>query len=185
MQEKRKSNVGLIISLVIAILIIIALGIFIFFNVYAVRFDSKKEKTEVVIKDEVDNNTVEEEATKEESTTEATSSSKFRSCTGTYVGNVAISENIQTKQKEYGEAKIVLNEDSTFNFTKSNGGEFGYYVIVDNSLVLLGLKHTTGPKDQDPAYTSLGSFVMSDDCSKIYSASSDLFFNTETVFNKQ
>ena len=112
----------------------------------------------------------------ENSSEEDSEKSVFRSCYGSYTGEL-------NSKKEFYTLK--LNKDDSFVLYRDDVTEKGYYVIVGNSLMLLSMKHTSGPVDKDPAYTSLGSFVISEDCKSIYTTGFGMTSNQELTFNRE
>ena len=79
-----------------------------------------------------------------------------------------------TKPKCYGtyyvngnqeEGIFTLKEDGTYQV--ENEERFGVFVIHDNTITFIEMKHTTGPREEDPTYNNPHSYLISDDCSKI------------------
>ncbi|MBR5369874.1 MAG: hypothetical protein IK137_01065 [Bacilli bacterium] len=70
-----------------------------------------------------------------------------------------------------GNEKWILKEDGTFKVEGKE--EFGVFYVADNTIIFVYSKHTTGPKDKDPSYTSPKAYLISEDCSKITLATGD------------
>ena len=81
-------------------------------------------------------------------------------CYGTY-----------TEDGTQGNVKWILEEDGTY---KIEGKETtGAFFIKDNTITFIEKKHTVGPEDKDPYYTSPKAYLISKDCEKITLASGD------------
>ena len=167
MEKGKKDNNRswiLVTILVIALLITTAFG---GYFVGAIRFtnsmikEQNEKKKEVAEKETVEaEKEVEEEATKEEV------KAPYRTCVGTYKGTGPISMNAQTNGTTTGEYTLSLKEDGTFEYSTGLAKEAGNYAIIDNTLIFMQKKHTTGPEDQDPSIAAT-TYVISKDCSNI------------------
>ncbi|MBQ6323400.1 MAG: hypothetical protein IJI22_01030 [Bacilli bacterium] len=73
------------------------------------------------------------------------SCAKTRICEGVFKGEVAVLTDARTKEKTFGEMKLQLNQDGTFEESTQYNKESGKYMIIDNTLLLYTLPHTTGP----------------------------------------
>ena len=70
---------------------------------------------------------------------------KTRVCEGIFKGQVPVLSDVRTNEKTYGEMKLQLNQDGTFEESTQYNKESGKYIIIDNTLLLYTLPHTTGP----------------------------------------
>ena len=75
-------------------------------------------------------------------------------CYGTYFVN-----------NDESQGKYILSEDGKYQVVDKE--DFGVFVIHENTITFIRMKHTTGPRDQDPIYTDPKSYLISDDCSTI------------------
>ena len=154
----------LVTVLVVALLITTALG---GYFIGAIRFTNSMLKEQKEAKKEVaEKGTVESEKEVAEETTKEEVKSPYRTCVGTYKGNGPVSIDVQTNNTTNGEYTLSLKEDGTFEYSTGLAKETGNYVVIDNTLVFMQGKHTTGPRDKDPAIAT-STYVISDDCSKI------------------
>lgn len=151
MEDKNK-NRGLIGALVLALLIILFLIGYIFndkgmiFNSNALKDEAEKEE---VIDDD---NDLEKD-------------SDGVKCYGTYY--VETTGNLDNGLSYDYKYTYNLNNDGTFTADFSgNSAATGKFVINDNTITFISQKHTTGPKDVDPMYSSVD-YVIADDCSYI------------------
>lgn len=158
MEKNKKDNNKswvLVTVLIVALLITTALG---GYFVGALKFTSSMIKEQKEVNKEV--------AEKETVEPEKEVKSPYRTCVGTYKGTGPISIDVQTKKTTSGEYALSLKEDGTFEYSTGQANEKGYYVIMDNTLVFMHTKHTTGPEDKDPSIVT-ATYVISKDCSKI------------------
>lgn len=180
MEEKKKSNAGLIVLVVILLLACAGMGAFIFVNknkliakentTISVESDKKdtNEKTETTRKTETINNTIE-----------------TRSCTGTYSGQGAVTQDARTGEKTNGTITIDLKEDGTYKLTKSGMDQYwvGHYTIIENALLLKEGPSTCGPvADCSEKYSSF--LNIADDCSKITGGYGSVFFDSNSTLTK-
>lgn len=159
--EKKKKN-KLVVPLVIAVIIIIGLCGFIAFDKLVLEEIEKKD-VDTIVKDKTD--------AEEEKTTKTKENSPYRTCTGTYKGKGIVSQDMQGRTQE-GNITVELNADNSYKYIR-DGMDYkveGNYVILGDTLFLLEMKHTSGPKGLYPSYASIASFVIEDDCSKIHTA---------------
>ena len=166
MEKNKKDNNKswvLVTVLIVALLITTALG---GYFVGALKFTSSMIKEQKEVNKEVaEKETVEPEKEVEEEVEEEVKS-PYRACVGNYKGTGPISIDVQTKKTTSGEYALSLKEDGTFEYSTGQANEKGYYVIMDNTLVFMHTKHTTGPEDKDPSIVT-ATYVISKDCSKI------------------
>ena len=154
MEEKKKSNAGLIVLVVILLLACIGMGCYIGYDKFLSDnkcITEEKSKRETNSKNE--KQTIIEQTqteTKEESNT---TSSKVR-CYGTYYVNGDKNIGVYT-----------LKEDGTWN--NENSEQYGVFTINENTITMIEEKHTVGPREEDPYYYNPKSYLISDDCSKI------------------
>ena len=154
MEEKKKSNVGLIVLVVILLLACIGMGCYIGYD--KVLSDNKCI-TEKNSKAETDLNN-EKETTKEESENKDDSNTKY--CEGTYsynststVGDGELSKQVYT-----------LKKDGTFSGSKNDTSkEEGTYIIKEDTIIFIYHPETYGGPD-NASYTS-ASYYISSDCS--------------------
>ncbi|MBQ6497332.1 MAG: hypothetical protein IJI58_01295 [Bacilli bacterium] len=162
MEKNKKDNNKswvLVTVLIVALLITTALG---GYFVGALKFTSSMIKEQKEVNKEV----AEKETVEPEKEVEEEVKSPYRTCVGTYKGTGPISIDVQTKKTTSGEYALSLKEDGTFEYSTGQANEKGYYVIMDNTLVFMNTKHTTGPEDKDPSIVT-ATYVISKDCSKI------------------
>jgi len=76
---------------------------------------------------------------------DSNSCAETRVCEGTFKGQVVVLSNARTNEKTYGEMKLQLNQDGTFEESTQYAKESGKYIIIDNTLLLYSLPHTSGP----------------------------------------
>lgn len=176
MEEKKKSNVGLIILVVILLLACAVMGTFIFINKDKL---TAKESAQTTVK--VDNKEV---AEKTETTKKETNTIETRVCIGVYSGTAAISQDIQTGQYGNGTLTIELKSDGTYELRKEYGnGIAGSYTIVENALLLKTSPHTTGPgEDTSAKYSQY--LNISSDCSTISFGYGSVFFDPNFTLTK-
>ncbi len=174
--NKKNNNKGLLIGLIICIIIIICLSGYICYDkVLSNKTDADKSSLNSAIKkvDDEEKKDVKEDKEDEnggnEKSKENTSYSVIyptntRKCTGTYYGEAS---GTQSNGLSYNyKQTYTLNDDGTFELAGGIASTKGVYVILENTISLIGLKHTTGPADQDPMYMS-EDYVMARDCSYI------------------
>lgn len=154
--KEKKSGKGLIVALIISIIIILGLVAYICYDKEIIFSDKKETKESTTIKKSTkDETTTSSDEESNESTSKSTTKSK---CYGTYYGEY-IKDNFNLKYT------YVLNEDGTFTFDAGGvSGTSGIFVIIDNTISLIGHKEIVGPKEEDPYYTSVD-YVIADDCS--------------------
>ena len=180
MEEKKKSNAGLIVLVVILLLACAGMGAFIFVNkdkltakentTATVESDKKdtNEKTETTKKTEIINNTIE-----------------TRSCIGTYSGQGAVAQDARTGEKTNGTITVDLKEDGTYKLTKSGMDQYwtGHYTIIENAVLLKDGPSTCGPgADCSEKYSSF--LNIADDCSKITGGYGSVFFDPNFTLTK-
>jgi len=145
-QPKKKSPVC---GILIAIILIAASGV-------AGWYIGQMNSTEVLKeKTECEEKLVEAKATAKEET----STVEKPKCYGTYI-----------MSGTEGRQKWILKEDSTFEVKDEDfksSERTGIFFIKDNTIIFADSKHTTGPKDYDPIYTSPKAYLISEDCSNI------------------
>ncbi len=164
-QKNKTSNRGMIIALVVCIIIIIGLAGYICYD--KVLLDNKTTQDDSKLsKNTKDTNTTKEEDNQEEQKEETTTQmSNTQKCTGTYYGEA--SGNLSNGLSYDYKYTYTLKEDGTFDMLVNNAsGTSGVYVITGNTISLIGGKHTTGPIDEDPQYSTVD-YVIASDCSYI------------------
>lgn len=154
MEEKKKVN-GTTIVIVTLLIIVVALCGYIGYdklvskNITKENYTSEtKEKENGKVTNEISNSTTSEE--KEECESQP---NKAR-CYGTYYVNGNKNEGV-----------YILKEDGTYQV--ENQEQFGVFVIHENTITFINMKHTTGPREEDPIYNEPKSYLIYDDCSKI------------------
>ena len=142
MEEKKKSNVGLIILVVILLLACVGMGAFIFVN--KDKLNAKENISQIQ-----DN---------EESKSQDVSNTKY--CEGTYTFN----DNLPLGDGELHKQVYTLKNDGTFSGSKNDTSkEEGTYIIKDDTIVFIYHPETYGGPD-NASYTS-ASYYISSDCS--------------------
>lgn len=176
--EEKKENKGLIIVVIILSLLTIGMGGFIVYDkVLSSSNASNKETTNSAkdedTADEEEKNTTTDETNSDTSVSQEDNTTNTSKCVGRYYGEAegTYSDGVSYNLKY----TYVLNADGTFTATFGDtSGTSGVYVINDNTISFVGKKHTVGPRDQDPYY-STEDYVIADDCSYI-------LVNDETPF---
>lgn len=161
MENEKKNSKGTIVIIVILLILVVALGSYIGYDKFLSKDSTdtstteKKSKNETDVKKEVQN-TEDDEKTSENIKTETNecSSNKVK-CYGTYYVNGDANQGIYT-----------LKDDGTYHV--ENTETSGVFTINENTITFIEMKHTTGPRDQDPIYHSPKSYLIYDDCSKIW-----------------
>lgn len=163
MKEKKKSNIGLTVLVVILLLICVGMGTFIFANKDKL---TAKETTQSTIKNEKNNNI------------------ETRKCTGVYSGTAAITQDIQTGQYGKGTLTIELKTDGTYELKKENmSGITGNYTIIENALLLKTSPETIGSgEDTSAKYSQY--LNISSDCSTISWGYGSYFFDPDFKLTK-
>lgn len=169
MEEKKKSNMGLIIG--VLVFLVIGLGAFIFCDKVVFKDEVKQQENsnqEQNNKNEEDNTVVEEETETENcpevKECEACPEVKVPVCTGTYYGEKSGSAgNGLSYDYKY---TYVLKNDGTFTADFGTSSSAGTFVINGNTISLTGLKDTTGPEDQVTQYETTDLLIAAD-CSYI------------------
>lgn len=159
---EKKNNALLVTTIILAILVA-SLGGYIVYDKLL-----KEEKTDVTEKKEKDVEELEKEdeeevEVEEEKTDEQEQDADKDNCLqastvkcfGTYYVNGDINQGVYH-----------LNADGTYNV--ENKEESGVFTINENTITFIQMKHTTGPRDLDPIYTNPTSYLIADDCSKIW-----------------
>ena len=176
MEEKKKSNAGLIVLVVILLLACAGMGTFIFIN--KDKLTAKENTTATVERDKKD--TYE----KTETTNEKTNTIETRKCTGVYSGTAALTQDVQTKEYGKGTLTIELKSDGTYELKKENmNGSTGSYTIIENALLLKTSPETTGPGvDNSAKYSQY--LNINDDCSAISWGYGSYFFDPNFTLTK-
>ena len=158
MEEKKKSNVGLIILVVILLLACVGMGAFIFVN--KDKLNAKENISQIQ-----DN---------EESKSQDVSNTKY--CEGTYTFN----DNLPLGDGELHKQVYTLKNDGTFSESKNDTSkEEGTYIIKDDTIVFIYHPETYGGPD-NASYTS-ASYYISSDCSYMSYESHKLNGNAFTI----
>ena len=182
MEEKKKSNVGLIVLVVILLLACVGMGAFIFVNKDKIM---SKENT-TTIENEKAETVKKTEEEKDEPKTEATNNTiETRSCIGTYSGQGAVTQDARTGENTNGTITVELKEEGTYKLTKSGLDQYwtGHYTIIENALLLKEGPSTCGPgADCSEKYSSFLS--IADDCSKITGGYGSVFFDSNFTLTK-
>ena len=182
MEEKKKSNVGLIVLVVILLLACVGMGAFIFVNKDKIM---SKENT-TTIENEKAETAKKTEEEKDEPKTEATNNTiETRSCIGTYSGQGAVTQDARTGENINGTITVELKEEGTYKLTKSGLDQYwtGHYTIIENALLLKEGPSTCGPgADCSEKYSSFLS--IADDCSKITRGYGSVFFDSNFTLTK-
>ena len=185
MEEKKKSNVGLIILVVILLLACICMGGFIFLNKDKIFAKESTTITDTAKKEKTENTEKEESENKTEAETPKSNTIETRSCIGTYSGQGAVSKDARTGQNTTGTITLDLKEDGTYKLTKSGMEQYftGHYTIIENALLLKEGPSTCGPgADCSEKYSSFLS--MAEDCSKIAGGYGSVFFDSNFTLTK-
>lgn len=180
MEEKKKSNAGLIILVVILLLACAGMGAFIFVNQN--KLTAKENTTTTVESDKKDTNEKTETTKKTE---KINNTIETRSCIGTYSGQGAVTQDARTGQNTNGTITIDLKEDGTYKLTKSAMGQYwaGHYIIIENALLLKEAPSTCGPgADCSEKYSSF--LNIADDCSTISWGYGSVFFDPNFTLTK-
>ena len=169
-KQKGKKSCLLITALIVILLIASALGGYL---MGATKITNEvvenggKEKKEVVAEEFSDS-----EATTEETDTTKENSS-YRICTGEYKGYGKTVTDAKTGKETKAEFIVNLTDTGEYDFSSGykdsdyvGNKESGTFVVKDNTLILMHLKHTYGPEDQNPSYVA-ETHVIAKDCSKI------------------
>lgn len=167
MEAKKKNGKGAIIVIVILLILVIALGGYIGYDKFlskdskSTNTTEKNSKNETNTKNEIQNtetNTKNEIQNTEDNENIKTETNEYSSnkvkCYGTYYVNGDANQGIYT-----------LKEDGTYQV--QNEENFGVFTINENTITFIEMKHTTGPRDEDPIYHNPKSYLIYDDCSKI------------------
>lgn len=155
-EKKKGSKVGVILS----IILIIAAGLGGWFvgkintdKVEKEKIECQKElKQEKTKAEEVKEETPEETQSTTEKTTVVNSAVDTK-CVGTYYVNGSATE------------KYILKEDGTYRVEGQE--EAGVFFTKDNTITFIKMKHTVGPKEEDPYYYDPQTYLKSDDCQTI------------------
>ena len=181
MEEKKKSNAGLIILIIILLLACVGMGAFIFVNKDKIM--SKENTTTKTEKKETTKKTEKDETADKTETTNNTV--ETRSCTGTYSGEGAVTQDARTGQNTTGTITIELKEDNTYKLTKSGMDQYwaGHYNIIEDALLLKEAPSTCGPgvdcSEKFSAYLNIA-----DDCSTISWGYGSVFFDPNFTLTK-
>lgn len=176
-EEKAQNNKTINIALIVAIVVIVGLVGYICYDKFMLdggridksdKLDSttKKQTSKDGSNDEVDDDN--DKSSEEQSTANnqpSTSIPNTRMCSGAYYGEASGTQgNGLSYDYKY---TYTLNDNNTFSLEISNASRTeGIYMITGNTISLISQKHTSGPKDLDPQY-STEDYVMADDCSYI------------------
>lgn len=171
---EKKNTKSLIITIIILAVLVVALGGYITYDKLLNKeesiatkkdsSDTKKSSNNVNnIENEVENTKTNENNanikteennqvnTKNETNNYSPNKAK---CYGTYYTNGDPEQGIYTL-KENGTYRVEGQEIS------------GVFTIHENTITFLKMKHTVGPRDEDPFYYAPESYLIYDDCSKI------------------
>lgn len=156
---ENKNSKGLVVAVVILSVLVVVLGAYIgydkFLNKEEIIKSENKEKNSNSTKSETAKTDESEEKTNEsEETGKITNSQTTVKCYGTYYEN-----------GDMNGSKYILNENGTYSVEGEE--EFGAFTINENTITFIQMKHTTGPRDEDPIYENPRSYLISDDCSTI------------------
>lgn len=180
MEEKKKSNVGLILLVVILLLACVGMGAFIFVNKEKLMSKETTTTTKTEKKE-----TAKETEKEEDKTEDSNNTIEIRSCIGTYSGQGAVTEDARTGEKTNGTITVDLKEDGTYKLTKSGMDQYwtGHYTIIENALLLKEGPSTCGPgADCSEKYSSF--LNIADDCSKITGGYGSVFFDSNFTLTK-
>ena len=156
---ENKNSKGLVVAVVILSVLVVLLGAYIgydkFLNKEETIQSENKEKNSNSTKSETAKTDGNEEKTNEsEETGKTTNSQTTVKCYGTYYEN-----------GDMNGSKYILNENGTYSVEGEE--EFGAFTINENTITFIQMKHTIGPRDEDPIYENPRSYLISDDCSTI------------------
>lgn len=108
-----------------------------------------------------------------------------RLCSGTYSGNAAIGQNIQTGEYINGTLSISLNMNGEYELSKENmNGEKGVYTIIGNALLLKTAPHICNSDTADCSAKYSQFLQIKEDCSEISWGYGSLFFNPDFVLTR-
>ena len=149
---KNKNSKGLVVAVIILSVLVVLLGAYIGYD----KFLNKEETIQSENKEKNINSTKSETTKTDESeeTGKTTNSQTTVKCYGTYYEN-----------GDMNGSKYILNENGTYSVEGEE--EFGAFTINENTITFIQMKHTTGPRDEDPIYENPRSYLISDDCSTI------------------
>ena len=149
---KNKNSKGLVVAVIILSVLVVLLGAYIGYD----KFLNKEETIQSENKEKNSNSTKSETTKTDESeeTGKTTNSQTTVKCYGTYYEN-----------GDMNGSKYILNENGTYSVEGEE--EFGAFTINENTITFIQMKHTTGPRDEDPIYENPRSYLISDDCSTI------------------
>ncbi len=185
MEEKKKSNVGLVVLIVILLIACVGMGAFIFVNKDKIMSKERATISDAEKKEPTEKIEKEETQIKTETANEKNNTIETRSCIGTYSGEGAIYQDARTGQNVNGTITVDLKEDGTYKLTKSGIEQYwvGHYTIIENALLLKDAPSTCGPEsDCSEKYFSFLS--ISDDCSKIVGGYGSVFFDSNFTLTK-
>lgn len=161
MEENKVKSTGKTLTIIIlSILLVLSLG-YIGYDKFLIKETTNTEtKNTKKINNEAKENTTTDN-NDEENNSESVQKSK---CSGTYYGEYSETSGQLTSDFKY---TYVLNEDGTFTSDFSGvSGTKGVYTINDNTISFTGKDEITGPREEDPYY-STSDYVIADDCSYI------------------
>ena len=149
---KNKNSKGLVVAVIILSVLVVLLGAYIGYD----KFLNKEETIQSENKEKNSNSTKSKTAKTDESeeTGKTTNSQTTVKCYGTYYEN-----------GDMNGSKYILNENGTYSVEGEE--EFGAFTINENTITFIQMKHTTGPRDEDPIYENPRSYLISVDCSTI------------------
>ena len=158
MNEKNKNIVGMITCAVIGILVGGGI-IYCLINSNIITLKSLSSKTNsdctnIESKKSSSGNEVTEnsnQASTDESESVQNTNATAPKCTGTYVS-------------EETSLSYTLNSDGTYTRKDGDVVHEGYFMINENTISISERKHATGPRDQDPVYSTTDD-IIADDCS--------------------
>ncbi len=184
-RKKDTTNKLLITFLVIAVVIILGLVGYICYDKGLIfGGTTNSEKKSLNNGNELRNNKTNNSSNgntsteKEKEENNTNTSNNVKRCTGTYSGETSgtYSNGVSYNYKYV----YTLNSDGTYTFSNGSSGTTGIYVITDNTISFIGQKETTGPREDDPYYSTSDN-IIADDCSYIRIISDTGNFN----LNKQ
>lgn len=179
-KKENKSSKGSIIAIVILSILVVGLCGYIVYDKMSTKESTNTEKAQKSDKNNTkytnDNKTDDSKGTDSKTdskdsdsknnnsqTTEEKENSKDCSqtvrCYGTYYVN-----------GDTNDLKYILSEDGTYRVEGKE--DFGVFTINSNTITFLQMKHTVGPREEDPYYENPRIYLISDDCSKIRLTSS-------------
>ena len=152
----------------ILVIIIIGLGAFIVYDKYINDSGSKNENlTTTQSQSALASNCPKCEECQKCTTTDNVNAITTRKCTGTYKGEMIVEIGVNPVR---GNVTLTLKDDGTYLLEREGvNGDFGYYSVVENALLLRKSPDICPPNTDCTKKTITETMKISDDCSTITS----------------